>query len=183
MLKQAFLRSLHTLSKGSSSTLPSCELFRTTNEFLCNVFDYRRQGGPINLNDTEKQVVGSQLSDILPIIESGLYEAFWSLDAGQRQTAKIYRSAIQFLVDDFCNLNVVDDARAHNEAKSSPIVLSEQLAELLECGPVESLDENLVCWEEGGALGEFPCNAPPIDVTMVPGSHKWWNEDDRKFKS
>uniref|UniRef100_A0A914X6N6 Uncharacterized protein n=1 Tax=Plectus sambesii TaxID=2011161 RepID=A0A914X6N6_9BILA len=156
--KEKFLQSLEKYSKGSSSKFTNFELWQNTDELLCNVFDFRRYGGPVNLNNTEKQVVSSQLFDILPIIESGLHKAFWPLDADQRQTAKIYRSAVQFLVDDFGNLNVVDDATADTEAKSSPMVLSEQLAELLECGPVESLDEGLLCWEDDGALGEFPCS-------------------------
>uniref|UniRef100_A0A914X452 Uncharacterized protein n=1 Tax=Plectus sambesii TaxID=2011161 RepID=A0A914X452_9BILA len=183
MLKQQFLRSLQKLSKGSSSALQGGELFRTTDEFLWNVFDFCRQGGPVSLTDTEKQEIDSQLSKALPTIKSGLHEAFLPLNADQRQTAKIYRSAVQFLVDDFGNLNVVENRTTmDSEPKRSPMALSEQLAELLKSGPVESLDEELVCWEDDSALGPFPYNPPRIDVAGVPSSHKWWNEDDRKFK-
>uniref|UniRef100_A0A914V2T2 non-specific serine/threonine protein kinase n=1 Tax=Plectus sambesii TaxID=2011161 RepID=A0A914V2T2_9BILA len=181
--KEKFFSSLEKVMKGLSSTFTDFELLRTTDEFLRSVFDFCCQGGPLNLNDTEKIRAGSQLSNILPIIESGLYEAFLPLNADRRQTAKIYRSAIQFLVDDFGNLKVDNPTMADSEAKRSQMVLSDRLAELLECGPVESLDENLVCWENDGALGEFLCNPPPIDLIGVPSSHEWWNEDERNSTS
>jgi hypothetical protein len=90
-------------------------------------------------------------------IESGLRVAFRSLDADQRLTTKLYRSAVQFLGDDFPNMNMNDAATtADFEAKRTP--LSERLAELLNCDPVESLKDNLVSWQDDTALGEFSFN-------------------------
>jgi len=132
-----------------------------------------RYQGPINITDTEKQLVGSQLSAALITIESVLNATFLPLDADQRQTAKIYRSAVQFLVDDFRHLNFVN-------IKGNS--LSERLKELLNDGPVESLDWNLVGWQDNTALGKFTFNMLTIDITGVLNNHTWWNENDRTLK-
>jgi hypothetical protein len=79
MSKQFFFRSLSKLSTESSSTFSSSELFRTTGEFLRNVFDFCRHQGPVNLNDTEKQLVISQLSHALPILSNVIFMQYFYL--------------------------------------------------------------------------------------------------------
>ncbi|CAF1294474.1 unnamed protein product [Rotaria sordida] len=181
MSKNNFFRALVKLNQILPSASDS-DLFRITGNFLRSVFEFCRHQGPQNLSDTEKQMIVSQLSDALPTLESGLPAAFLPLDADQRQTGKIYRSAIQFLIDDFSHLTKDIETTTMN-SESEQNSLSTRLAELMNCGPVESLHDNLVYWENDTALGEFPCNAPAADITGVPNTHIWWTNDDRNSKT
>ncbi|UJR13691.1 hypothetical protein I4U23_000703 [Adineta vaga] len=180
MSKQIFFRSLAKLSQISPSP-PDSNLFRITDDFLRSVFEFCRNQGPQNLHDVEKRLVVVQLSNALPTLESGLSIVFLPLSADLRQTGKIYRSAIQFLIDDMSSLTKDIETKTMN-SESGQSFLSIRLNELVNCGPVESLDDNLVYWQDDTALGEFTCNSPPADITGVPDTHIWWTEYDRSSK-
>jgi hypothetical protein len=121
------------------------------------------------INEEKRELAGNCRKD-LSALKNAIKTAHCQLNPSLVHNLKKVRSGIQFIADDFSFLDEFDE-------KNEP-PLSELLKDILKWDRVAFIDEHISNWEQGG--GEFYIRPDKIDLTNVPKSHTWWNDDNRQ---
>lgn len=128
------------------------ELGGLTNKLLREIYDYGRK-----CNYLKPRLYINE-PNLIERFKAGIEYSFDFLDDEQQITAKIYRSGLQFLVDNFKLV-----------AQDCPGASFESLENL---EAVKDLDYKISHWGPYLGFEESP------DLTGIPKSHYWWNLGD-----
>jgi hypothetical protein len=132
-----------------------CSTCHRTNTSLASIF-----------TSDEIDEMRAELPKHLSKVERGADAKLQHMHEYDIDRAKVYRSALQFLADDFKFLDCAD-------AQILP-----QLAEITKWKIVAKLDCLIEDWSD--AWTEFPIPPPKkYNLQGVPESHSWWTEDNR----
>lgn len=167
-LKRELVEKARLLATSSITT--KSDLYRIAHEtsrLLILVF--RLSKSAVSFNEEERRELGPVLAAALPKIAQGVEQEFVALGPEQLSTARIFRSGLQFLIDDFRTFPVIN-------AQGKEQTLQSILETLAKSEEMVGIDEDLQRWNDA-----FPdmlvADDEKPDLTGVPISHRWWKQN------
>jgi len=110
-------------------------------------------------DENNRKHIAQLILKLLRKIKIGISYSFGFLSHDQKITAQVYRSGLQFLVDNF------------NELAQPTNRKTKAIASLLKISAVDELTDAIFHWSPFLAEDKLP------DLTGIPDSHIWWNRN------
>lgn len=121
----------------------------------------------VDFKEDERRVIGSLLKDVIKPIDDFIFGAGYSFEHNDASNNLVFRSGLQFMLDDFKSFPVSQNETLEDRFKYFKNIES-----------IKTLDEALQNWKKSTySLGETDIIFDKEDITRpkeVPSSHTWW---------
>ncbi|CAF1114384.1 unnamed protein product [Adineta ricciae] len=142
------LSQLKQLSKQALNN-PSNKL--TVQSLLEKAF---KNGKPL-FSSHDRSEAATFVTNIIPVLDSVFVDIHGSMNTDLRQSAQIWRSGLQFLVDEF----------------KTDEILYQKLKDFLTSDPVQCVEQYIS--DSRDSLPEYG-DIAHMDLTKIPKEHYWW---------